>query len=71
MRAFLRPQSGESMLSNRSRRNKRNRSTFIPLANHLLNTTEKGRETNRHMSTMVIYDSLGIANDEGIEIKPD
>lgn len=38
-----------------------------PISN---NSTEKGRETNRHISIMVLYDSLDIATDEGIEIKP-
>jgi hypothetical protein len=52
MRAFLRPQSGESMPSNKSNRNKRNRSTFLPIANHLLTTTGKGIEkTFKWMAT--------------------
>jgi len=34
------------------------------------NSTEEGKMTNRHISIVVLYNSLNIARDEGIEIKP-
>lgn len=35
------------------------------------NTTPEGRARNRHVSIMILYDSLNTGNDIGTEIKPD
>ena len=49
---FFRPQPGESMPPGKSHRNRKQRSTLIPIANHLLNTTGKSIEkTAKWMAT--------------------